>query len=498
MSTQTDMKQTFIPFFFLFLSSLHAAKYFDFNASARNAYQKVLSLRFVEARIAIEEMKQGEPDNMIVPLVENYFEFLQIFVDDDRAAYSRLSKNMDKRIDEVSRGDRNSPWNLYCQAEIRLQWAVLRGRFGDQLSSLSDIKQAYAMLEANQRKYPDFVANKKSLGIIHAIVGNVPGEYRWAIKAAGGMTGTVDQGLAELDAVLAYAKNSDFPFEEETLVAYSFLQLYLNNQDIKAWNTLKNSRLNPKTNPLAAYALANMAIKLGKTDEAIRLLEGAPSGGAYHPFHYRHYLLGLAKLYRLDLDANVPLQNFTKNFPGQNALKESYQKLAWHHLVHGNESGYHTYIGYVKTKGSKQSDPDKAALREANTGEMPEPRLLRARLLFDGGYYQRAYDLLKDGASEYLGERKNKLEYTYRMGRINHKLGRVKEAIRLYTQTIDSGAKEPWYFACNAALQLGALQEENRDSKSARTAYQRCLSIHPQEYASSLHARAKAGLGRCR
>lgn len=497
MSTQADMKQTFIPFFFLFLSSLHAAKYFDFNASARNAYQKVLSLRFVEARIAIEEMKQGEPDNMVGPLVENYFEFLQIFVDDDRAAYKRLSKNMDARIDKVSRGDRNSPWNLYCQAEIRLQWAVLRGRFGDQISSLSDIKQAYALLEENQRKHPDFVANKKSLGIIHAIVGNVPEEYRWAIKAAGGMTGTVDQGLAELDAVLVYAKNNDFPFEEETLVAYSFLQLYLNNQDTKAWNTLKNSRLNPTTNPLAAYALANMAIKLGKTDEAIRLLENAPVGGAFHPFYYRNYLLGMAKLYRLDLDANLPLQQFTKTFPGQNALKETYQKLAWHHLVHGNESGYRTYIGYVKNKGSQQSDPDKAALREANSGEIPDPVLLRARLLFDGGYYIRANELLKDVAPDYTGQRKNKLEYTYRMGRINHKLGRVQEAIRLYTQTIDSGAKEPWYFACNAALQLGALQEENRDLKSARTAYQRCLSIHPQEYASSLHARAKAGLGRC-
>jgi len=492
------MKHFLLLFLFLALTPLHARKYFDFNTSARDAYQKVLSLRFGEARVAIDALKQREPENMIGPFVENYLDFLQIFVDDDRAAYHRRSKNMDARLDKISRGDQNSPWNLYCQAEIRLQWAVLRGRFGDQLSCLSEIKQAYALLEENQRKHPGFVANKKSLGLIHALVGNVPEEYRWAIRAAGGMTGTVAQGLAELDEVLLYAKSNDFPFEEETLVAYSFLQLYLNNQDNKAWNTLKNSKLNPKSNPLAAYALANMAIKLGKTDEAIRLLQEAPQGGAFHPFYYRLYLLGLAKLYRLDLDANQPLQDFAQYFPGQNALKETYQKLAWHHLVHGNESGYWAYMGYVKTKGSEQSDPDKAALREAKSGEMPDPRLLRARLLFDGGYYSRAHELLKNVASEYKNQRKNNLEYHYRMGRIVHKMGQTQEAIRLYSLTIESGAKEPWYFACNAALQMGTLQEEKRDFKSARAAYQRCLSIQPQEYASGLHARAKAGLGRCK
>ncbi len=480
----------------LSLTPLQASKYYDFNASARDAYQKALSLRFVEARVALNAFQQQEPENMIGPFVENYLEFLQIFVDDDRAAYNRLSKHADARLDKISRGDSRSPWNLYCQAEIRLQWAVLRGRFGDQLSSLSDIKQAYALLQENQRQHPDFVANKKSLGIIHALVGNVPEEYRWAIRAAGGMSGTVEQGLAELDQVLAYAKSHDFPFEEETLVAYSFLQLYLNNQDGKAWNVLKNSKLNPKSNPLAAYALANMALKLGKTDEAIRLLQEAPQGGVYHPFYYRFYLLGLAKLYRLDEDANLPLQDFAQYFPGQNALKETYQKLAWYHLAHGNENGYHAYMGFVKTKGSEQSDPDKAALREANSGEIPDQRLLLARLLFDGGYYQRAYDQLKDIAPAYHNQTKNNLEYTYRMGRILHKMGRAQEAIQRYTQTIESGTKEPWYFACNAALQLGLLLEEKRDFTSARAAYQRCLGIQPKEYASSLHARAKAGLSR--
>jgi hypothetical protein len=473
-----------------------AGKYFDFSPAARDAYYKTISLRLLEARAALDAMKQSEPDNLMATFVENYHDFLSIIIEDDRAAYNRLSKNMDARLAKIARGDRSSPYYLYTQAEIRFQWAVLRGRFGDQLSSLSDIKQGYALLEENQRKHPYFVANKKSLGFIHALVGNVPDDYRWALRAAGGMSGTVEQGLRELDEVLAYARNNDFVFEEETLVAYSFLQLYLNNQDGKAWNTLKNSKLNPKTSPLAAYALANVALKTGRTDEAVRIIQEAPADANYHPFLYRHYLLGLAKLCRLDGDANVPLQTFVNNFKGQSGIKDAYQKLAWYHLVNGNESGYRTYIGYAKIKGTDLIEPDKAAFREAKSGEMPDPLLTKARLLFDGGYYQRAYDLLKNAAPSYAGNRKNSLEHTYRMGRIAHKMGKTAEAIRFYSQTADTGAREPWYFACNAALQLGLLYEEKKDAKNARAAFSRCLGISPDEYAISLHAKAKAGLNR--
>ncbi len=482
--------------FALIQTPASAGKYFDVSYLARDAYQKSLSLRFDEARITLEQMKRAEPDNLMAIFFENYVDFLTIFIDDDEAAYNKKVKIMDARIVKMSRGDHSSPYYLYTQAEIRLQSAILRGRFGNYLTGLSDVKQAYALLEENQRRFPTFIANQKSLGVMHALIGNIPDDYKWAVKAVGGMKGSVDQGIRELEDVLNTAKTTDFVFEEETLVAYCFLQIYLNNQSEKAWNTLKNSKLSPKNNPLAAYAMANMALKTGRTDEALTILQQSPTGTVYHPLHYKNFLIGLGKLYRLDTDANKYLEAFVNNFKGKNAVKEAYQKLSWYHLVNGNEYGYRTNMDYVKSKGSDQSDPDKAALREAKSGEMPDPTLLKARLLFDGGYYKRAYDLLKDKSSQYSTQRKNKLEYTYRLGRIAHKMGRSTEGVQYYTQTIDNGTQEPWYFACNAALQMGILYEEKKDYKNAKLAYQKCLKINPEEYGSSLHTKAKAGLSR--
>ncbi len=469
---------------------------FSFSPLAREAYQQVFNLRFNEARQTLAEMKRREPDNLTALLVENYLDFFSVLINDDRTEYTRLLKGMEPRLSSIARGDRKSPWLLYSQAEIRLQWAILAGKYGNFLTSLSDIKQAYALLEQNRREHPDFTANLKSLGLLHAMIGNIPDEYRWSIKALGGMNGTIEQGMAELEEVLDYARQHDFVFEEETRVAYAFLQLHLENQKSVAWNTIASGKLAPEKSPLAAFALASLAMRTGRNDEAIRILEACPEGGAYHPFPYRYFLLGIAKLNRLDADAYKPLQKFVKIFRGESGIKEAYQKLAWHQLVMGNETGYRTYMRYVKSEGNDRSEPDKAALREAQRGELPDARLTRARLLFDGGYFQRAYDLLQGAGKDYPADGPSGLEYSYRLGRIAHELGKTQEAIHLYTQTIDRGAQQPLYFACNAALQLGMLYEAQGAGAKARAAYQRCLGLQPEEYAASLHAKAKAGLER--
>lgn len=470
--------------------------YFSLNATATDVYRKITSLRLQEARKALDAFKRNEPDNLIPYFLDNYLDFVTVYVNDDRAEFRRLAGNMDSRLSKMARGEVHSPYFLYTQAEIRLQWAVLHLRYGEYLSGMSDVKQAYALLEENRRKFPDFAANLKSLGIMHAVVGNIPDDFKWAVKAVGGMSGTTAQGLKELETALQYARSNDFLFEDETTLAYAIVQLNFNNAPDVAWNTLKNSKLNPKTNPLAAYAMANIAMKTGRNDEAVRLLSEAPNGAEFQTFLGRDYLLGLAKLRRLDIDAHVPLERFLNQYKGENGIKEAYQKLAWYHLANDNELGYNTYMAYVKLKGSDNGESDKVALREAKSGEMPDQRLLKARLLFDGGYYKRAYDLMAGAESKYYSVHKQNLEYHYRMGRITQKMGKTQDAIRYYNQAMELGGKDPWYFACNAALQLGLLYEEKRDAGNARAAFNRCLAIKSEEYAGSMHSQAKAGLSR--
>jgi tetratricopeptide (TPR) repeat protein len=474
-----------------------ASGYFAFDAGARGVYQAVLDLRFGEAEAALLSMQQQSPENLVIPLLENYLEVLQILAADDEAAYRRLSAGMDKRLWKISRGDPQSPWFRYTQAEIRLQWAALKVRFGDYLSAASDVKQGYELLRDNQNRFPDFKPNLKGLGLVHVVAGNIPDEYQWAVRVLTGIRGSVEQGMSELESLLKYAESNDYPFENELIIIYSALQLHINGREDLALKAMLRPTVVPGSSALFAYARAQAYLRSGRTDEAISVLQGSPRGGRYHPFPYTDYLYGTAQVYRLDLaEAERSLTRFVQSFGGKTALKTAWQKLAWISLLNGDQQGYYQRMWMVKQTGTARSDADKAAAREADSGEIPDVRLLRARILFDGGYYEKAYQFLKNRAAEFTYQPRVQLEYTYRMGRIAHKLGKTAEARQYYEQTINSGEQQPWYFACNAALQTGYLLEEKKDMENARLYYRKCLNMKPKEYASGLHAKAKARLNR--
>ena len=90
--------------------------------------------------------------------------------------------------------------------------------------------------------------------------------------------------------------------------------LHLNNQPESAWAVVNNAKLKPRENMLAAFALANVAMRTGRNDKAIEILQNRPTGTAYLTFHYMDYMMGLSKMYRGDADAtfisNVLLRSF--------------------------------------------------------------------------------------------------------------------------------------------------------------------------------------------
>ena len=493
------MKKNFLLLAIFFLTTQLNANnnsYFAFTPVAKKAFQQVSSLRFQEAYSSLAHIKIKDPDNLIVYHIENYIDFLSVFLNEDVKEFKRLEKNKNIRLNKIKSGNKNSPYYLFVQAEIHLQWAMARLKYGEYITAFNETGKAFKLLKTNQKKFPNFIANKKSLGLLHAVVGTIPDSYKWGVKLLGGLDGTIEQGKRELEEVLTYAKSNQFIFEEETLILYAFLMLYLKNDEEKAWHILKSSKLDPKTNPLATYALANMAMKTGRNDEAINFLLNKPVSKSYHPFYFLDFLLGVAKLNRLDNDADKYLKLFVQNFKGRHQIKKAYQKLAWFQLIHGDVNGYNNYMSQCKTKGESQLDGDKNALRAANKKVIPNQILLKARLLFDGGYYRKAYQFMIKNASNNFIQKKHQLEFTYRLGRILHKMKNLPDALEAYQSTINSGKKEAYYYACNSALQMGFIFEKQKQYDRAYKYYKLCLSMRPEQYKNSLHQKAKAGLNR--
>ena len=469
--------------------------HFEYTSLARNAYEKAISLQFSDAEAILEQIKTHDPDNLIIYHIENYIDCLTLFITEDKESFTRLKARKKERLAKVELGDPSSPYYLYIQADIRLQWALVRLKFEEYLGAFTDVSKAYKLLQKNEEAFPEFIPNKKDLGLLHALVGTIPDSYKWGLKLLSGLDGTIAQGKKEMEGVLKYAQKNQFLFENETLVIYSFMLLHLANKPEEAW-AIAHDRLNPRKNLLHCFVLSNIAMRTDRNDEAIQLLTERPQGKTYFPFHFTEYMLGISKLRRLDPDANTYLLSFLSKYEGENFIKDTYQKLAWHALINGNAVGYRHFMNECQLKGKALTGDDISALNEAKESYLPTKNILKARLLFDGGYFNKAFNEIERVDYKKLNYEKEQLEYLYRKGRILHGLKKYDQAIFYYSLTIKKGREEPYYFACNAALKAGLIYENRKIYTKAQEFYSDCLNMFPNEHQNSLHHQAKAGLGR--
>ena len=485
-------------FAFLFLISFSSQAYYDLNPRLRTAYSKIIGLRLGEGREILQKERAANPGNHLTVLYENYVDFLMAFITEDEGLFKQFKLNSSDRIKLLSKEEKEgtSPYHLYALAEMTLQEAMLKIKFHEYLAGATEIRKAYKMIQRNQIIFPSFLLNNKLDGFVHTMVGAVPQEYRWLIELVG-MEGTVSGGMQELKDLYALLDGSGFEcYKEEVLFYLSIIHNAFSQDEIEADELMDLMMPFTKINPLLRYSYTNIAMKWGRNDEALPLFEPVLSDKGTFPFYYLNYKRGMARLRKLDLGAAEDFKFFLQNFAGINHRKSVLQKLAWIELLKGNRSKYEYYIKQCLAKGEMNVDEDKDAYQEAVSGEVPNIILLRARLLFDGGYYKQSWAEIGGKPVDSFPRFRDQLEVTYRLGRIMDKLGITDKAIQYYSQTYKNGLSHTYYFAANSALLLGILYEEKAEYNLATDYYKKCLSLRDHEYQNSIDQKAQAGIDR--
>ncbi|MBL0026183.1 MAG: tetratricopeptide repeat protein [Saprospiraceae bacterium] len=477
--------------FLQFGHELHCQERFEMTFPLKDAFKDINSLKIKSGRKKLIMVRISDPGNALVYYVENYIDFYTLFIQEDESEYKLLLKNKELRLNKIKKSDSSSPYYLYCQAEIILQWATIKLKFGDRIDAALDVYEAYNLLKKNRDKFPDFVENNKSLSVIHAISESVPG---W-IKKIMGINGSVDMGTKEISILASKAFSEQSIFKEEIVAIYSYILFYANNKKEEAYQLFDKYQIDHKSNPLVTFLKATMAQKIGKNEEAIRILQERPQGPEYLPFYYLDFMYGKFKLYRLDRDADKYIVRFLDNFKGKHYIKEAWQKLAWSRVaVYNDTEGYKKYMNSCKMYGQTLIDEDVQAMREAKENQIPNTILLKARLLFDGGYYTKAQNLLIINGYKFANAIHDG-EYYYRLARVTDALKNYVDALDYYDLTI--AASDPGkYYACSAALNAGLICEQQQKFSRAKIYFEKCINLDPAGYTSSLHAKAKSGLSR--
>jgi hypothetical protein len=491
----------FVLLFILILGRLDAEANFTWTENCKTAYEYALKLNFKKASEFVEDEKKKNPTNKLTIYIESQIDFLNAFISERKSILDTLKENNSERIDLLKTQPENSPYQKFIIAEMQLQCAVVRIKFEEYFGAVYQIRSAYKLLQENQQEFPQFIPNLKGLGLIHVAVGSIPKTFSWAGNLFG-LNGTVREGIDELQTLyFESTKQKEYSFiKEEAIIMLTFLELNLDkrNRDLgKIRNRYQNiETINSK--PLMLFSKCFFHTAAAENDSVIYLLSNRKKDPTAFQLYYLDFMEGTARLNNLDFSAVENFEIYSRNYKGNTYKKSVIQREAWIELLKGSTENYIKIISSCKIvkKDENFTDEDKQAINEAKQGIIPNKILLRSRLLFDGGYYNRALKELAGVPISNFPSQRDQIEFTYRLARIFEKLNKREQSIEFYESTLKNGANYSYYFAANSSLLLAQMYENDGNIVKAKEYFKKTLSLRNHEYQNSIDQKAKAGLNR--
>ncbi len=468
------------------------------NDSCLKAQELIYNFEFDEAQKILNFQAKTQTNNIAINWLNKQIIFLKIFSSEDKILYSNSLKNWNLIIQQVENQKFNNAWYRFVLSEMYFHKAMVKLRFNEIYSAATDIRTANNLLKENLKMFPAFLPDNKTFGTLQCLFSTIPSKYSFFSQMIG-FEGKMQSGLEQLEILV----NSDLYYGEykwirkEAAFMLSIIQHHFNKNSSKAWEiTLKHTN-SYQHNVFENYFRATVANYVGKNDDVISILNYTNHQKKYF-FHQNSYMMGLAKLRKLDKDADLYFQRYILNYKGQNLIKSSYRFLAWSQIIKNQTSKANEYYLLCSSKGNLNMEEDKQADIESRENKRWHAELLKSRLLFDGKYFDKALKTLDSISIQELKEPKFKFEWSYRKARILHEKKQKEQAINQYKNTIEQSKNSSFYYAAYSCLYIAQLFEEEKNYSSARVYYQKAKNDFPnnKEYVNTIEHKAKAGLKR--
>lgn len=457
----------------------------QFDAATQKAYDQVMNLHLEQAMEMIPDPTTAQ-EIYVVSLAET----LTLLLSEDPELFDTYETHFQNRLREKIKAGPND--SKFVTAELHLHWAFNYLKFGKELDAAKHLRESYQIAVACRSKSPEYLAIRKTTGLLELMIGSVPEKYDWVLDLFN-MEGAIEKGTQELTML----KSSESPLAFEANVLFSLVQAYVFQEPAAAMQSLEGLLAHKPSNRMLLFTGASVAIKNSQGADALKLLDRLQSHDTGTPLLYADYLRGESYLYKGDYLKAIPSYRwFTQHFKGKNNLKDAYYKMGVCYLLHGNTNDAAHFFAEAKEAGDNVVEADRAAERSLSEPSMPPVSLSKARYATDGGYYDEAAAILNGIKDSELPERKSQVEYFYRKARLAHKQHQLSAAKLFYQQTIDLAADERWYFAPNASLQLGYILEREGQFAEAKLAFERAMSYKKHEYKNSIDSKSRSALER--
>jgi tetratricopeptide (TPR) repeat protein len=444
------------------------------------SFRRIYNLEFDTAYLS--------SDNPYSILADNQEDFLFLILTDNPEYFEKFQTREGHRKKAIDNSTGEEKIKEYCRAELELQWSLLHWRFGDYVKSGFLLRKAYKRLEQIQSVHPDFVEVNKSLGLLHILLSAIPSEYDWIIKLFG-FENNQARGLKELQR--ASLEHNNFQSESRLLMAY--VNIFVLNHEKEGLALIDQIR---QESLLNAYAYLIICNKSGLNEQGLN--EIYDDRWIYSPDYLRpslSLLRGEFHLKKLEYQQAIfNLKNFLLTYNGRSFRDNARLKLFFAYFLNQEKKEAEKVLHSKYNSKSDFSTSDLYAQNVFSEGEYPDSTLLKARLLFDGGYYEKALNEISKYPIKSSIQMVWEYEYYYRLARIHQRLGNSENAVSAFKKCIETQGDKNYYFAPNACLQLGRIYRKQNNSEEALKYFEKALDYKKYPYRRSIEHQARAAI----
>ena len=485
------MRQFVFLFFFLLNSITQAFAVYDLNDRCENSWVLLMDLQIENAKELLEKEIQQNPTNYYAYYLEQTCDAYALIINSEEKDYKAFIENYQKRRLIMDDQDTDSPYYLACYAEMELQLGIFNILKDSRLSGLRKAYSAYKKTYKNLKQFPDFKQSLKLDGFFNVAISNVPPFVKWAVSFFG-----VSSNPAYGSELLIenYQTQKEIKGVNVESALFVILAGKLNKTPETSYQFIQSLEGDIREVFLMRYFKANITYRTGRNEEALEVLKPLENKkGPYKDIIY-HYMMGKILLRNMDSQAEYHLKQYLATLKKQEYRKEINYKLAVYYLINGDEKRYHQYCQLALDEGIDVNERDREAIYDAGLDYTPHIQLTKARLLFSGGYTQKADSVLQETPMEASDLLAYQLEYHFLKGRMAKEKNNQQKAINNYKKVISLGRNEDYYFASEAAWQLGILYEEQELPTKAQEYYNLCIKLYDSDYYEYIEDGARKAL----
>ncbi|TAJ09309.1 hypothetical protein DMA11_20310 [Marinilabiliaceae bacterium JC017] len=453
----------------------------DFNSNCKKAMKLLYQFKQNQATTVIEQEEKTNPDNLASTYLRHYNLFLSFIASQDNNSYIKLNSGIEKTLSLLKRY--NSPWSLALQANILLHKGIADFTMNKHWAGGIAFMKSHQLQKALYETNPDFPEALKLNALFNILWAQIPDDISYFTQIMG-LGGNMQKGMEQL-AEYAQIVNKQDGLNEEALLFKGFTALKFNRSKTILPDNILKEHISPS--PILRYFYGEQTLKNKNQLILSKLLDSIPRIQT-EQFPLLLHLDGKHLLNHLSPESTKAFCNFLNSFKGYSFKADALMRLSWcYQLGDKPELAAHLADSILKLQYYPTAN-DQQALSESDYFKKVPIEFIKARLLFDQGNYLMAKNallLINDSALTVLNN-PQKIEWHYRMGRIEQSLNQKTKALHHYQFVIEHTPEDTRYFGPYAALFATEIALEANHRQIAIKHLKQAEKLNNGEYSSDI------------